>query len=352
MGRGHHPLRRRLDRRSPAGRRDASPSGPVLHAPGEGRGSDRRGLFRAWREDLQPRHARRARQDRPRHRQDGVARPTSTCWSASASAPITPSSAWPPSSAPSLRLKSLLFAARQAADALGICFHVGSQAMSPAAFAEAMARVRDAIVEASVTVDIVDVGGGFPSVYPGMEPPPLENYFAVIHAGFEALPISYSAELWCEPGRALCAEYGSLVVRVEKRRGTSCTSTTAPMGRCSTPPTSAGAIRCGCCATRRRRSDRWNSASTARPATISTIWRGRSSFPPTSAPAIISKSACSAPTAARCGPASTASEVDAEIVDDEPMASLYAARKGALERRQAVTHARLPAQAGIPMIFL
>jgi ornithine decarboxylase len=116
-------------------------------------------------------------------------------------------------------MKSLLIAARQVADALGICFHVGSQAMSPAAYAEAMARVRDAIVEAAVTVDIVDVGGGFPSVYPGMEPPALETYFSVIHAGFEALPISYSAELWCEPGRALCAEYASLVVRVEKRRG-------------------------------------------------------------------------------------------------------------------------------------
>jgi ornithine decarboxylase len=112
-----------------------------------------------------------------------------------------------------------LIAARQAADALGICFHVGSQAMSPAAYAEAMGRVRDAIVEAAVTVDIVDVGGGFPSVYPGMEPPALETYFAVIHGGFEALPISYSAELWCEPGRALAAEYGSLIVRVEKRRG-------------------------------------------------------------------------------------------------------------------------------------
>ena len=116
-------------------------------------------------------------------------------------------------------ISTLLFAARQAADALGICFHVGSQAMTPAAFAEAMARVRDAIVEAAVTVDIVDVGGGFPSSYPGMEPPPLENYFAVIHAAFEALPISYSAELWCEPGRALCAEYASVLVRVEKRRG-------------------------------------------------------------------------------------------------------------------------------------
>ena len=116
-------------------------------------------------------------------------------------------------------VKQLLIATRQAADALGICFHVGSQAMSPAAYAEAMARVRDAIVQAAVTVDIVDVGGGFPSSYPGMEPPPLENYFAVIHEGFEKLPISYSAELWCEPGRALCAEYSSIVVRVEKRRG-------------------------------------------------------------------------------------------------------------------------------------
>ncbi|MFP5330409.1 MAG: type III PLP-dependent enzyme [Alphaproteobacteria bacterium] len=117
-------------------------------------------------------------------------------------------------------LKALLFQARQAADALGICFHVGSQAMSPAAYADAMELVRDAILEAAVTVDIVDVGGGFPSTYPGMEPPPLETYFQVIHSAFEALPISYSAELWCEPGRALCAEYASLLVRVEKRRGT------------------------------------------------------------------------------------------------------------------------------------
>jgi ornithine decarboxylase len=114
---------------------------------------------------------------------------------------------------------SLLMATRQAADALGICFHVGSQAMTPAAYAEAMERVRNAIVEAAVTVDIVDVGGGFPSWYPGMEPPPLETYFSVIHQAFESLPISYSAELWCEPGRALCAEYASLIVRVEKRRG-------------------------------------------------------------------------------------------------------------------------------------
>ena len=116
--------------------------------------------------------------------------------------------------------KELLLAARQVADALGICFHVGSQAMTPDAYAEAMERVRQAIVEAAVTVDVVDVGGGFPSAYPGMTPPPLERYFDTIHRAFESLPISYSAELWAEPGRALCAEYSSLVVRVEKRRAT------------------------------------------------------------------------------------------------------------------------------------
>ncbi len=114
---------------------------------------------------------------------------------------------------------ALLLAVRQAADALGICFHVGSQAMSPAAYVQAMARVRAAIVEAGVTVDVIDVGGGFPSVYPSMEPPPLEAYFGAIHDAFENLPVSYSAELWCEPGRALSAEYASVLVRVEKRRG-------------------------------------------------------------------------------------------------------------------------------------
>lgn len=116
-------------------------------------------------------------------------------------------------------MKQLLIATRQIADALGICFHVGSQAMTPKAYIDAMERVRAAIVESAVTVDVVDVGGGFPSVYPDMEPPALEHYFDAIHRSFEDLPVSYSSELWCEPGRALSAEYSSLIVRVERRRG-------------------------------------------------------------------------------------------------------------------------------------
>ena len=75
----------------------------------------------------------------------------------------------------------LLQQARQHADWLGVCFHVGSQAMTPFAYVQALERVRVAIGEASVVIDMIDVGGGFPSVYPGMEPPPLEDYFQIIH---------------------------------------------------------------------------------------------------------------------------------------------------------------------------
>jgi ornithine decarboxylase len=113
----------------------------------------------------------------------------------------------------------LLQETRQVADWLGVCFHVGSQAMTPFAYVQALERARAAIADAGVVIDMIDVGGGFPSCYPGMEPPPLEDYFTIIHRHFEALPIAYNAELWCEPGRALSAEYNSLIVKVEKRRG-------------------------------------------------------------------------------------------------------------------------------------
>ena len=202
-------------------------------------------------------------------------------------------------------VSDLLVATRQVADALGICFHVGSQAMTPTAYAEAMEHVRAAIVKASVTVDIVDVGGGFPSVYPGMEPPALENYFNVIHDMFEDLPISYSAELWCEPGRALCAEYASLLVRVEKRRGQELISTMVPMARFLTRPMWVGAFLWRCSARTPQLGPRWqNSASTAQPATIWIIWPGRLFYRMMFRQVIISKSACWGLMVAPCGPSS------------------------------------------------
>jgi ornithine decarboxylase len=115
---------------------------------------------------------------------------------------------------------ALLRKVRQATEeSLGVSFHVGSQCMKPDAFRSAMDVVNRAIVKAGVVVDIVDIGGGFPAIYPGMSPPPMMDYINAIKAGFEEMFVAQNAQLWAEPGRALVAEAGSTVARVELRKG-------------------------------------------------------------------------------------------------------------------------------------
>jgi ornithine decarboxylase len=115
---------------------------------------------------------------------------------------------------------SLLLAARRATSGLmGVSFHVGSQCMRPTAYQAAMAQCSRALVRAGVLADVVDVGGGFPSVYPGMIPPDLTEYAAAIQRGFDDMMVHETTELWCEPGRALVAEASSLLVKVELRKG-------------------------------------------------------------------------------------------------------------------------------------
>jgi ornithine decarboxylase len=111
----------------------------------------------------------------------------------------------------------LLRAARPHAARLGVAFHVGSQCLEPDAYARALALAGEAIASCGVPVDIVDVGGGFPVSYPDMQPPPLADYIAAIEIGAAALP--GGVRLWAEPGRALVAGGGSVVVQVELRRG-------------------------------------------------------------------------------------------------------------------------------------
>ena len=116
---------------------------------------------------------------------------------------------------------ALLLATRRAVKdgLMGVCFHVGSQCMRPTAYQAAMSQVGRAISRAGVIVDIVDIGGGFPSVYPGMVPPDMSEYADAIHRGFSEMPVSETTELWCEPGRALVAEASSVLCRVDLRKG-------------------------------------------------------------------------------------------------------------------------------------
>ncbi len=113
----------------------------------------------------------------------------------------------------------LLVKARQVAAELGITFHVGSQTMTPDAYVNALAEVQSLIGKAGVVVDRIDVGGGFPSTYPGMQPVALSRFLAAIEESVNKLPVRENVRLMCEPGRALVAEAESLIVRVEARRG-------------------------------------------------------------------------------------------------------------------------------------
>jgi ornithine decarboxylase len=115
---------------------------------------------------------------------------------------------------------ALLLAARRATDELmGVAFHVGSQCMRPTAYQAAMAQASRALVRAGVLADVVDVGGGFPSVYPGMVPPAMEDYVDSIHRGFDEMMVHETTELWCEPGRALVNESTSILCKVELKKG-------------------------------------------------------------------------------------------------------------------------------------
>lgn len=119
----------------------------------------------------------------------------------------------------------LLRRARTVARRIGVSFHVGSQCADPVMWSAAIARAGDIVAEAGVKLDILDIGGGFPVAYPGVELPPLAAFMAEIDAGVfalaERLGVHAPDEVWAEPGRALVAQGASVVVQVQARRGDS-----------------------------------------------------------------------------------------------------------------------------------
>jgi ornithine decarboxylase len=108
---------------------------------------------------------------------------------------------------------------RRLGERFGVSFHVGSQCMDPYSYANAMHQVAAQLRKAGVTIDVMNVGGGFPAIYPGMNPPPMDEYIRIIQETRSDMPLLGTGELWCEPGRALVAEAVSVVARVELRKG-------------------------------------------------------------------------------------------------------------------------------------
>jgi ornithine decarboxylase len=107
---------------------------------------------------------------------------------------------------------------KEHANKIGISFHVGSQCMHKVSFNKAINEVGNIIKKTKIIPDIINVGGGFPSIYPDLNPEPLENYLEEIKISITNLNLPVTPQLICEPGRALVAESGSTIVKINLRK--------------------------------------------------------------------------------------------------------------------------------------
>ena len=120
--------------------------------------------------------------------------------------------------APASEALGLVRLCKEHANKIGISFHVGSQCMHKISFTKAINEIGNIIKKTKIIPDIINVGGGFPSIYPDLNPEPIENYLNEIKRSIAKLNLPSIPELICEPGRAIVAESGSTIVKVNLRK--------------------------------------------------------------------------------------------------------------------------------------
>ncbi len=112
----------------------------------------------------------------------------------------------------------LLRLAKQSSKKIGLSFHVGSQCMHPISYTKGIAEIGNIIKKTKIIPNYINVGGGFPTIYPDLIPQSLDNYLDEIKRGLDNLKLNNMPEIICEPGRALVAESGSTIVRVDLKK--------------------------------------------------------------------------------------------------------------------------------------
>ena len=107
---------------------------------------------------------------------------------------------------------------KQYAKKIGLSFHVGSQCMHPISYSKGISEIGNIIKKTKIIPNYINVGGGFPTIYPDLIPQSLDNYLEEIKKSLESLKLESMPEIICEPGRALVAESGSTIVRVDLKK--------------------------------------------------------------------------------------------------------------------------------------
>ena len=112
----------------------------------------------------------------------------------------------------------LLRLAKQHANKVGLSFHVGSQCMHPISYTKGIVEIGKIIKKTKIIPDFINVGGGFPTIYPDLIPQSLDNYINEIKKGLSNLKLAKLPKIICEPGRSIVAESGSTIVKVILRK--------------------------------------------------------------------------------------------------------------------------------------
>jgi len=112
----------------------------------------------------------------------------------------------------------LLRLTKQYAKKIGLSFHVGSQCMHPISYSKGISEIGKIIKKTKIIPEYINVGGGFPTIYPDLIPQSLDNYFNEIKKSLDDLKLERKPEIFCEPGRAIVAESGSTIVKVILRK--------------------------------------------------------------------------------------------------------------------------------------
>ena len=112
----------------------------------------------------------------------------------------------------------LLRLTKQYAKKIGLSFHVGSQCMHPISYTKGIGEIGQIIKKTKIVPDYINIGGGFPTIYPDLVPQSLNNYFEEIKKSLKNLKLKKLPKIICEPGRAIVAESGSTIVRVNLRK--------------------------------------------------------------------------------------------------------------------------------------
>jgi ornithine decarboxylase len=122
--------------------------------------------------------------------------------------------------APANTVKDLvLYAKKLGLKTYGISFYVGSQATQPDMWAKGVRQVKPIIEELyaeGVTLEALNIGGGFPIRYDNhKQPPKLHDIVVSTHNALHTLP--YMPKIIMEPGRAIVATSTVLVAEVIAR---------------------------------------------------------------------------------------------------------------------------------------